>query len=160
MTAGVLINPHSGKGNDSGFELAKRLEDATYVKVRLLHAFSDISVYLDEFARTGITDIFISSGDGTIQEVQTIIAEMKLFEHQPRLCLLPHGTTNMTAADIGFRSRNVAAQAEFIRQMNVADCVHQPTLRVVNPRTADRATACFSNRRCDARIEILPGSGS
>ena len=134
MTAGVLINPHSGKGNDKGIELADRLEGAANVETRLLHNFSDISAYLDQFANIGVTDIFISSGDGTIQEVQTLLAEQNIFEHQPRLCLLPHGTTNMTAANIGFRTRNVAAQAEFIRRLNFTDSVRRPTLRVVNPR--------------------------
>jgi diacylglycerol kinase family enzyme len=134
MTAGLLINPRSGNGNPKGIELAKRLEGFSDVTVSMLKSFSDIAAQLEDFAQDGITDLFISSGDGTIQEVQTLLAERKLFERPPRLCLLPHGTTNMTAADLGFRTRGLAAQAEFIRKLAVTHTVRRPTLRIANPR--------------------------
>jgi diacylglycerol kinase (ATP) len=57
------------------------------------------------FAEAGCTDLFISSGDGTVQAIQTLLAEKRIFPTLPRICLLPHGTTNMTAADIGYTDK-------------------------------------------------------
>ena len=82
----------------------------------------------------GVSDLFISSGDGTIQAIQTILAERRPFASLPRLALLPHGTTNMTAADLGFHHRSLAAQADFIRELKHTDLRARPTVRCVNPR--------------------------
>lgn len=134
MTVGILINPRAGKGNGKGLALQQKLGDAPHATVRLLNTFSDISAYMEEFAQLNVEDIYISSGDGTIQEVQTILAERGLFKKTPRLCLLPHGTTNMTAATIGFLNRDIAAQAAFIRKQHATDTVKRNSLRAVNPR--------------------------
>jgi hypothetical protein len=40
----------------------------------------------------------------------------------------------MTAADLGYRNRNLQAQADFIRHPKPQDMVQRPTLRVANPR--------------------------
>ena len=82
----------------------------------------------------GVTDLFISSGDGTIHAVQTELAERKPFKVIPRLSLLPHGTTNMTAADLGFPYRALQAQADYITRLEAKQLRERPTLRVVNPR--------------------------
>jgi diacylglycerol kinase family enzyme len=112
----------------------RRLEGAPGVEVRLLKSFAQLPVYIREFAHEGVTDLFISGGDGTIHAVQTMLAEERPFPNQPRLCLLPHGTTNMTAADIGFRRKGIGAQADFIRSPNGAAVEKRPTVRAVNPK--------------------------
>lgn len=104
------------------------------VTIRVLERFAELPQYLDEFAQAGVTDLFISSGDGTIHAIQTELAERKSFRAIPRLALLPHGTTNMTAADLGFRQRSLAAQAEFMKSLEARDMRARPTLRVANPR--------------------------
>jgi hypothetical protein len=88
---------------------------------------------LARLANAGVVDLYISSGDGTIQAIQTILAEKRMFSALPRLCLLPHGSTNMTAADLGFGRRSIAAQASFIVNQNVMELRARPTLRVANP---------------------------
>jgi diacylglycerol kinase (ATP) len=89
---------------------------------------------LATFAAAGVTDLFISSGDGTVQAIQTILAEHRMFRQLPQLCLLPHGTTNMTAADIGFRHMSIETQARAIENLQFDDVQSRPTLRVINPR--------------------------
>ena len=134
MRAGLLVNPRSGKSSGKGLALAKKLERTGHAMVRVLDRFEQLPQFLDEFASSGVTDLFISSGDGTIQAVQTGLAERKPFATLPRLVLLPHGTTNMTAADIGFRHRGLDAQADFIKNLQPADLCGRPTLRAANPR--------------------------
>jgi diacylglycerol kinase (ATP) len=131
--AGLLVNPRSGKSTGKGLALAEKLRGVEAVSVRVLERFSQLPHFIEEMAREGVTDLFISSGDGTIHAIQTELAERKLFASPPRLALLPHGTTNMTAADLGFRHRSLDAQADFIRRLTVSELHTRPTLRVANP---------------------------
>ncbi len=137
MSAGLLINPLSGKQSGLGLKLAEHLQGAANVHVRVLGAFSDLPGFIDDFAAAGIETLFISSGDGTVQEIQTRLAEDNLFETLPRLSLLPHGTTNLTAADLGFAHRSIDAQAAFItahaQTGRAEELRRRHTLRIVNP---------------------------
>ncbi len=133
MRAGLLVNPRSGRSSGKGLALAKKLAGAP-VSVKVLDRFEQLPQFLDEFAADGITDLFISSGDGTIQAIQTDLAERKPFAVSPRLGLLSHGTTNMTAADLGFRRRSLDAQAEFIKNPQSTELRQRPTLYAANPR--------------------------
>ncbi|MBL8908710.1 MAG: hypothetical protein JNM20_18710, partial [Rhizobiales bacterium] len=134
MTSGLIVNPRSGRSNNKGVELARLLSAEPGVRVHVLEDFHQIDSALADCAAAGVTDLFISSGDGTIQEIQTQIAERNLFKTLPHLALLPHGTTNMTAADLGFRRKNLRRQAAFILDPAAREKRTRPTLRVVNPR--------------------------
>ena len=137
MNGGLIVNPLSGKGNKSGLKLAKLLDGADGVHTRILEDFGRLGDYLEEMAKTSVTTIFISSGDGTIQEIQTLLAEHEVFENLPRLCLLPHGTTNLTAADLGFAHKSIERQAQFIadadQRNGASDLRKRASLRIVNP---------------------------
>ncbi|MGQ0485869.1 MAG: diacylglycerol/lipid kinase family protein [Hyphomicrobiales bacterium] len=134
MRAGLIVNPASGKNSGKGPALAEKLEGASAVPVRILERFGQLPQVLDEFAAAGVTELFVSSGDGTVQAVQTELAERKPFAQLPRLGLLPHGTTNMTAADLGFRYRSIDAQAQFLANPQPRILRRRPTLRAVNPK--------------------------
>jgi len=134
VTAGVLINPRSGRGNGKGVALAEAIKGKPAVRLHLLTAFGALESVLQDFASSGVTDLFISSGDGTVQAIQTLLAEEKIFPVLPRICLLPHGTTNMTAADIGYGIKSISAQASFIERPEAQELRRRPTLRAGNPR--------------------------
>lgn len=131
--AGLLVNPSSGKSSGKGLALHEMLQAVPAVSTCLIDRFEQLPDVLNKFSADGVTDLFISSGDGTIQAVQTELAERRLFKTAPRLALLPHGTTNMTAADLGLRRRSVQAQAEFIKSLEITDLRQRPTLRITNP---------------------------
>jgi diacylglycerol kinase (ATP) len=131
---GVIINPKSGRGNGKGVALANALSANTSIRIGMLREFTELGSILLRFAEGGVEEIYISSGDGTIQAIQTLIAEKKFFAELPKLCLLPHGTTNMTAADLGFRYRSIDAQAAFIQGSARDDLRARPTLRILNAR--------------------------
>ena len=131
--AGLIVNPLAGKASGKGLALAEKLRGEGGVTVRVLERFEQLSTFIDDMARDEVSDLFISSGDGTIQEILTQIGERHPFRHLPRLSLLPHGTTNLTAADLGFRSRSIETQADFIRRLAPADLRARHTIRCVNP---------------------------
>ena len=138
MPVGLIVNPKSGKKSGYGLKLVQKLAGKPDVTVKVIERFGDVPAMMDDFARRKIDTLFISSGDGTIQGIQTDLAERGPFSELPRLCLLPHGTTNMTAADLGFTMKDISQQEQFI--MSVAnghkpkDLRIRPTLKVVNPK--------------------------
>jgi diacylglycerol kinase (ATP) len=132
---GVIVNPGSGRGRGKGLALAELLKTkpTSNRDVVVLNKFPEIYPALEQFAAQGVTELFISSGDGTVQAIQTWLAESKAFANLPRLCLLPHGTTNMTAADLGFKRRNIAEQADFICTPTPQETTERHTVRAANP---------------------------
>lgn len=133
MTVGLIVNPKSGKSSGKGLALAEKVTGRPDTAVHILHDFAALEPAIVAMAQAGVTDLFISSGDGTIQAIQTIIAERKPFAAVPRLALLPHGTTNMTAADLGFRHKSLDAQASAMARCAPGETAARPTLRVANP---------------------------
>jgi hypothetical protein len=130
--AGLIINPRSGKSNGKGLALAAMLNPTDSVPVKVMESFGQMRPHLEALARDSVTDLFVSSGDGTAQAIITEIAERNPFAVRPRLCFLPHGTTNLSGPDVGFRSRSFVRQAEMLRQLAPRDVVERATVRAVN----------------------------
>lgn len=147
MSVGLIVNPKSGKNSGSGLKLAEMLTGKPQVHVEIIEDFASLPQIMARMAEAQVDTLFISSGDGTVQAIQTDIAERGLFERQPRLSLLPHGTTNMTAADLGFSERDLPAQALFIAASGLRDVAVdvrvRPTVRVVNPRDGQTRHGMF-----------------
>lgn len=131
--AGLIVNPQAGRANGRGLALAAKLASQEGVSIRVLEKFQQIGPILAVMARDGVTDLFISSGDGTIQEILTRIAEDAIFPASPRICLLAHGTTNLSANDIGFCGRSTEAEAAFIMNPEASGEVIRHTIRCANP---------------------------
>ncbi len=127
---GVIINPRAGRGNGKGLALAERIENSEATETFVIDRFEQVDEALARLCATGVELICISSGDGTIQHIQTLLAEKFKPNPFPKLCLLPHGTTNMTAADIGFRSKSIPAQSDFILQPMPQHSVKRASLRI------------------------------
>ena len=137
--AALLVNPHSGGVNRDGLRLAETVRQAPGVRAWVPERFEQVDQALAELAAAPPEALFISSGDGTIQYVQTWLIERSGLprERWPILALLPHGSTNMTAADIGYRSKDLREQAATIRERlwrRVDARFHdRPTVRLENP---------------------------
>ncbi len=133
MTVAFLINARSSGGGKKGRKLADALSQHGGFRVEVLHAFEDLQPILVDFGRTGVNSIFISSGDGTVQAVQTFLAEQSLFEQLPTLALLPHGTTNMDASSLGLRLKDPREILEFAKNQDQAKKKTRHTIRIANP---------------------------
>jgi diacylglycerol kinase (ATP) len=131
--AGLIINPMAGKESGKGMALAAMLDRDPGVSVAVMARFEDIAAILKDFAAAGVSDLFISSGDGTVHEILTQLAEDGPFASLPRIGLLPHGTTNLAASDVGLKPRAIDDQARFIRRLAPAVLKPRPTVRCANP---------------------------
>lgn len=131
--AGLIVNPTAGKGSGKGLALAHRLAGEKAILVRILDRFDQLEGAVRDMAAAEVSDLFISSGDGTIQEILTLIAEGGFYPQPPRLTLLPHGTTNLSANDLGFRSHSIERQAAFLIQPQPEGLTTRHTIRCANP---------------------------
>lgn len=137
-TAALIVNPRSGKGGGKGLALAERVAHDHTAETVIIDDFDALPDILAGLAAGAVDTLFISSGDGTIQAILTELAEGRPFARLPRLVLLPHGTTNMSAADLGLGITSLDEQARLI-----ADCAAlaaatemrlRPSVRVANAR--------------------------
>ena len=137
-TAALIVNPRSGKASGKGLALAERIANACTAETAIIEDFAALPAMLAGFAGSGVDTLFISSGDGTIQAILTELAEHRPFPRLPRLVLLPHGTTNMSAADLGLRITSLDEQARLITDREALAAATQkrlrPTVRVANAR--------------------------
>lgn len=102
----VLVNPHSGLGEDPTDELGRRWPKATVVNPV---PDSDLIDDLSEQVKTSTEEIRalgVAGGDGTVAAVAAVAAEFGL-----PLVLIPSGTLNHFARDIGVETADDAADA-------------------------------------------------
>jgi diacylglycerol kinase (ATP) len=133
---GLISNPRSQRNRRGLQEVRQILAGAP----EIVHVATDASGELDEvladFAARGLDLLLINGGDGTVQNLLTRLFEKHAFETPPLLGILPRGTANTTAADVGLRGRTAAALSRVItasRAGSIADhVVQRPILRIEN----------------------------
>lgn len=75
----------------------------------MTHREDEISAVLKEFSTLGINILAINGGDGTTARVFTRLLADNHFPELPGIILLPGGTTNMNAGDVGLRGSLTAS---------------------------------------------------
>ena len=102
MTAAIIMNPNAARRGRHGAALERAAASAPGILFERLLDFGRLTEILANFAADKVDLLIVSGGDGTVQAVVTALAESRAFRRrQPHLMLLPHGTTNMTAKDLG-----------------------------------------------------------
>lgn len=109
MKIGVLGNPQSRRNRKllPAIEaLLGRHRDVIYSR---LDRFDELEAALRRFAAARVDLLIVSGGDGTISAVLTQIFEHGVFDEPPHLAILPGGTSNTIAGDVGLRGRPLDA---------------------------------------------------
>ena len=131
---GVIVNPNSRRNK-------KHLEQIIQVAgncPRIYHCITDqpggVSKGLSDLAARSVNVLAISGGDGTVSRVLTHLFEEKPFETMPLIAILPGGTANMTAGDVGLGG-SVPAALRRLRDWiennsGRAQLLRRPVLRV------------------------------
>lgn len=97
----IILNPHSGR-------LRKRLDSVRHIAssvprmpVHEPDSTGALASVLKECAASGNDHLVIAGGDGTVQAIINHLFNSGDWTTLPTLSIIPAGTTNMTAADIG-----------------------------------------------------------
>ncbi len=112
---GLITNPHSRRNRT-------RLAAVNAIVANqpgILHHITDhpqqIEDALREFAAQGVQVLAVNGGDGTTAQVFTALLEERAFATLPAVILLPGGTTNVNANDVGLTGRLDTAVARMAR---------------------------------------------
>ena len=106
---GVLSNPLSRSNLKHLRAIEEYLRTQNSVCHTRLDVFADLRSVLQEFSARKIEILVVNGGDGTISAVLTEIYEHEIFEHIPVIAILPGGTSNTIAGDVGLKGDRVAA---------------------------------------------------
>lgn len=113
---GLLWNPSAG-GHRRRPDLLERTLDALPIHAHRAAATPpEVSKALTDLAAHDVDVLVIGGGDGTIQAAMTSLFEERPFARLPAIVLLPGGTTNMDARDVGVRGDPVRALARLRRR--------------------------------------------
>ncbi len=100
---GLISNPASGHNRDQFDAIRLRVERTPGIHHRITHSPADIAPALQALAALNIEVLAINGGDGTVSAILGELIESQLFARPPLIALLPGGTANMNAGDIGVR---------------------------------------------------------
>ncbi|MBA2338981.1 MAG: diacylglycerol kinase family lipid kinase [Pyrinomonadaceae bacterium] len=110
----VIANPNSGRGHDHARQLTEfcRSLQEQGINTNLLETScaGDAALLAKRAVQEGATDLIVAGGDGTINEALQGIIGSDL-----RLCVLPRGTANVLARELGVSGDLEAAAQMFAR---------------------------------------------
>ena len=112
---GLISNPNSGHNRDQFEGIRSQIERCPNIHHRITHRTSDISPVLQELADLNVSILAINGGDGTVAAILGALLASKPFIATPLIVLLPGGTANNSAGDVGLRGSLNRAVADFCR---------------------------------------------
>jgi diacylglycerol kinase family enzyme len=100
---GLISNPGSGHNRKQFPKIQQRIDKCPAITHIVTECPADIAPALQQLAREGIRVLAINGGDGTASAILGELLESGEFDTLPTIALLPGGTANMNAGDIGIR---------------------------------------------------------
>jgi diacylglycerol kinase (ATP) len=111
----MISNPASGHNRDQFAGIRAIIDGCPAIHHRITDSPADIAAVLRELAALRVDVLAINGGDGTVAAILGELLESQLFDTPPLIALLPGGTANMNAGDIGVRGALPKAVARFCR---------------------------------------------
>lgn len=141
---GLISNPASGHNRDQFQAIRQRIDNCSGIHHVITNSPDDIDGALRELAQHNISLLAINGGDGTASAILGRMLELNLFEITPKVALLPGGTANMNAGDIGIKGPLDKAVARFTHWCDgpaeTAGKLHQRSLMRVDSGEQPRYT--------------------
>ena len=101
MHVGILHNPLSGRNRRKPNLFQEILSRYPEVQCAEVHTPANILEALKTFAQGQVNCLVLNAGDGTIQATMGALFHHRPFAALPRLAVLPGGTSNLIAGDVG-----------------------------------------------------------
>jgi diacylglycerol kinase (ATP) len=112
---GLISNPNSGRNRKHLRAIERIVANHPRVHHYPTPGPADIPAALSMLAERSVAVLAINGGDGTVARVLTHLLEDAPFERLPLIALLPGGTTNMNAGDVGLRGGLTSAVRRLCR---------------------------------------------
>ena len=137
MHIGVLYNPLSGRNKRQ--PLLFQGVYARYPAVQYAEVTTPVDVMkaLEAFAHNHVNLVVVIGGDGTVHATVDVLFNYQPFSKMPLLAVIPAGTANMIAGDVGLGKYEEATLENLLALMvssrPVMDRVKRPILRIRFP---------------------------
>ena len=140
---GLISNPGSGHNRDHFARIAARIDQCQSIHHIITHSPADIAPALQDLAARNISVLAINGGDGTTAAILGALIESELFSTLPLIALLPGGTANMNAGDIG-----------------ISGSLPKATNRFCNWCDGERSNDYKTEQRALLRVITVPGQAA
>lgn len=100
---GLISNPASGHNRDQFERIHNRIARCPDIHHLVTHSADDVPAAIAELAAMQVAVLAINGGDGTASTILGQLLESDAFTRLPAIVLLPGGTANMNAGDIGVK---------------------------------------------------------
>lgn len=114
----VISNPTSGNNRKWQADFEARLARYPDVRHHVTRTLAEAEALAPRLAREGWDVVAINGGDGTIAAALGMILEHWPAARLPLVVVLPGGTANMTAGDIGISASHRRAVTRFLRWLD------------------------------------------
>ena len=129
MRVGLIINRRSRRNRLKPWAGAALTDPR--LSVAVLDDFGELPQAVSQMLRQDLAVLAISGGDGTVQAVLTELGNAGALAERPLLAVLPGGTTNMTAADVGLRGRPEQAVSRLLSRAGTPELLQASVTRHV-----------------------------
>ena len=135
IAIGLISNPNSGHNRGQFARIEALVAGQPAIHHVVTHCPADIAPALEALSRRQVEVLAINGGDGTAAAILGRMLEQPVFAQRPLIALLPGGTANMNAGDVGIRGSLIPAVRRFCRwcedRQDTQDrIVERPLLRV------------------------------
>jgi diacylglycerol kinase (ATP) len=137
---GLISNRNSGHNRDQFEHLCARLDDIEGAQHQITESVADIAPALIALRDAGCEYLAINGGDGTVSAILGQALELAIFEDLPPVLILPAGTANMTASDVGIRGKLTTA-VEKLQRWHRGEIAENRTERVLMRVSLDPESA-------------------
>jgi len=127
VSVGLISNPGSGHNTDHFESILATVAAHPCITHIVTNSPEDIPAALARLAERQVSVLGINGGDGTASAILGEILENKIFPSNPRIVLLPGGTANMNAGDVGLRGKLPKAVKRFCEWSDQAN-IHADTI--------------------------------
>jgi diacylglycerol kinase (ATP) len=136
----IISNPSSGHNRDQFERIGAMLDACPRAIHRITGGTADIPAVLAELATQRPSLLVINGGDGTASAILGEMLESNVFEQLPLIALLPGGTANMNAGDIGVKGNLLKATQRLCQWLDGEQdqrgiVQHRRLLRICNTST-------------------------
>jgi diacylglycerol kinase (ATP) len=115
LNTGILLNPASGRVRKKIETIRRLISTLNDVDIQEASTLPEINHKVNHFINLNINLLIIIAGDGTVQAIlNQYLTNINILDI-PSIYIIPGGTTNMTATDIGVHGNPV----KFIKRLNV-----------------------------------------
>ncbi len=121
MRGAIIINPLARKNRNGLLAPLRSAAREAQIEVFQISDFNALGEFMDQLHEFAPELLIISGGDGTAHAIISILGEDERFASPPILAILPHGTTNVTANDIGLKSPSPQQLARIMQLANSDD---------------------------------------